>query len=552
MAARSNRSTTASKETVKTVASKPEQPTPTPAVSMSTPRGMSRMKVLSKGRSAHFDEQAAFRLSGTGTFFEAASHATRLQPVRASGPNAANVEIERLRNRSRRTYVNDAFYRQACRQMANNLIHYGIKPANIKDRKLLSLWKKWMKEADARGRLNFFGLQWLLALVVARDGEGFVRFRTRKPGDMKSGINFQVQCLEGDYVKLDDSRLAPNGNIIISGVERDLIERVVAYWMLDHHPHDLILAHGNNVLPKRVPASDVLHVYMPDRFSDTRGYPFGAAALNTSDSRKTFDDAHLEAKKSQAMNVGFVTKPRDEEAPTFNPDGVDADGTEYIGYEPNTLTILPEGHDVKFSAPTPVDPNYGSYKREVLSELAVAFGLAVEHITLNFEKVNDRQYRAIMLECTRYFESLQYHMIVSQFAEPVWNRFVDEAYLSGLWKPEDGMDVDDYKDPDWMTPARGHIHPLQEIAAFSQAVRDGFTSRKRVASSFGEDIEDIDDENEIDQARAKSKDLRYTIYPSLDADTEAVLRTLEEDPDAETDTAQINAAGSGRSRRKMA
>jgi lambda family phage portal protein len=510
------------------------------AASMRTPRALARLKVASQGRSAHFNEQAAFRASGS-TFFEAASNAARLQPATGVGPNAANGEFERIRNRSRRTYANDAFYRQACRQMANNLVHYGIKPANIKDPVLLKLWKKWVKEADARGRMDFYGIQWLLALVVAREGEGFVRFRSRKPGDMKSGINFQIQCLEADYVPLDKSEVAPNGNIIISGVERDLIERVVAYWIYDYHPRDLVIANGNGGLPKRVPASDILHVYMPDRFSDTRGYAHGAAALNTSDSRKTFDDAHLEGKKSQAMNVGFVTKPRDEEAPTFDTEGVDEDGVQYIGYEPNTLSVLPEGHDVKFSSPTPVDPNYGAYKREVLSELAVAFGMAVELITLNFEKVNDRQYRAIMLECQRYFESLQYHMIVKQFAEPVWNRFVDEAYLAGLWEPEDGKTVDDYKDPDWMTPARGTIHPLQEIAAFSQAVRDGFTSRKRVAASFGEDIEDIDDENESDQLRAQDKNLRYPVYPALDV--EAVLQeALMEEAEAETETEQLAAA----------
>lgn len=86
-----------------------------------------------------------------------------------------------------------------------------------------------------------------------------------------------------------------------------------------------------------------------------------------------------------------------------------------------------------------------------------------------------------------------------------------------------------------MTPARGTIHPLQEIAAFSQAVRNGFTSRKRVAASFGEDIEDIDDENEVDQERAKRKDLRYPVYPAL----EALLQTLEDDPEAETETEQL-------------
>ncbi|WP_192886383.1 phage portal protein [Agrobacterium sp. LAD9] len=490
-------------------------------------RGLSRMRVLSQARSALFDNQAAFRTSG-GTFFEAASFAARLQPAHGSGPNAANTEIERVRNRSRRTYVNDAFYRQACRQLANNVVHYGIKPSNVQDPVLLKLWNQWTRESDARGQLDFYGQQWLTCLVAGRDGEGFGRFRPRKPGDMKSGINFQVQLLEADYVPLDKTEIAPTGNIIVSGVERNLIERVVAYHMYDYHPRDVVLAQGNGGLPKRVPASDVLHVYMPDRFSDTRGYPHGAAALNTSDNHKTFSDAHLESKKSQSMNVAFVTTPGVEEDPAFTPDGVGDDGVGYIGYEPNTLTVLPAGHDIKFSSPSAVDPNFGAYKRETLSEIAVAFGLAVEHVTLNFDKLGDRQYRAVMLECQRYFESLQYHMMVRQFSQPIWERFVDEAYLSGLWKPAAGKTVDDYKQISWMNPARGHIHPVQEIAAFAEAVRNGFTSRKRVAASFGEDIEEIDAENARDQERAKMLGLQYGAYPALEGmDFGTVLATSQ-------------------------
>ena len=97
-------------------------------------------------------------------------------------------------------------------------------------------------------------------------------------------------------------------------------------------------------------------------------------------------------------------------------------------------------------------------------------------------------------------------------------RFVDEAYLNDLWKPAEGRSVDSYKQIDWMNPARGHIHPVQEIAAFSQAIRDGITSRKRVAASHGEDIEDIDRENAEDQARAKRLGLMYPVYPGLEHD----------------------------------
>ena len=167
--------------------------------------------------------------------------------------------------------------------------------------------------------------------------------------------------------------------------------------------------------------------------------------------------------------------------------------------------------------------------------------MAVEHINLNFAKLGIHQYRAVMLECTRYFESLQYHMIVRQFCIPVWERFVDEAYPSGLWTPADGKTVDDYKDISWLNPARGHIHPVQEIAAFAEAVRNGFTSRKRVAASFGEDSEKIDAENARDQERAKRLGLQYGVYPALESMQFGTVLQQSQEEDAAAEGQDPNA-----------
>lgn len=129
---------------------------------------------------------------------------------------------------------------------------------------------------------------------------------------------------------------------------------------------------------------------------------------------------------------------------------------------------------------------------------------------------------------TKIIAHLQYQMIVRQFSQPIWERFVDEAYLSGLWKPAAGKTVDDYKEIVWMNLARGHIHPVQEISAYVEAIRAGITSRKRVAAALGEDAEEIDAENARDQQRARNLGLQKATYPALEGmNFQSVLQASE-------------------------
>ncbi|MDH0123292.1 phage portal protein [Brucella intermedia] len=454
-------------------------------------------------------------------FFEAASNSKTIEQSVDVGPNGYNAEIEKVRRRSRWMYANDSFYRQACRQVANNVVHYGIKPV-IKDKKLLKLWNRWQKEADVRGRMDLYGLQYVAGFVIPRDGEAIIRFRERRPGDMRSGINFQLQMLESDHLPLDYTQQAPNGNWIVSGVERDVIERPSGYWLYDFHPKDWQGTGQQSLVPKRVSAEDVLHIYMPERLSDSRGYPWGASALNITERIRTSDEAQIEKQLTQAGFAGVFKKPRlsSDEPKDELATQKDDDDQDFVPVERGTFAIVPDDYDVEFAPQTQSDANYGVFRREHLSGLAVAMGFAVEHISLNFEKLNDRTYRAVMLECQRYIESIQYHVFVNQFCKPVWRRFLSYAVLHGLWAVPEGQDLEDWFDVEWMVPARGHIHPLQEIMAFAEAVKNGFTSRKRVAASFGEDVEDIDLENSEDQTRAKMLKLLYPIYEKLMSDDE--------------------------------
>ncbi|MBY5684834.1 phage portal protein [Rhizobium leguminosarum] len=476
--------------------------------SLRTEAPASRNGPIKSMRSAHFDP---FSIHGNiAPLVEGASSSPRLMNVPNAGPNSINTRIEQMRARSRWFYLNDPFYRQACQQVANNVVHYGIKP-NIKHPVLRKIWKKWIREADARGRMDFYGLQWLMGVCIPRDGDAIIRFRDRRPGDMKSGINFQLQLLEPDYMPLEKNEQSVSGNLIIAGVERDRIERPVRYWLYDYHPREWQLSGKNNYTAKPVDAADVLHVYMPDRFSDTRGYPWAISAINTVERLRTYDEAELERKIGQSTFGGFFKKPRlsgDEKNPLVGDNQPD----QIPGLDPNSWLQLPEDWDVELVSPAANDANYPSYRREGLSGLAVAIGFSVEMINLNFDKINDRIYRAMMLEVTRKIESLQYHMMEQQVCQPVWERLVDEAYLNGLFEPEEGKAVEDYYEVEWIAPARGHINPLQEIQAYATSVEKGFQSRKRISSKFGEDVEEIDEENAVDQERSRKKGLGYTVY----------------------------------------
>lgn len=502
--------------------SKAKSSTSMAAVSAANTKFLARNGIVRQFQS---DLGSNFGFGASRTYYEAASNSPSIEYAPDYGPNSANGELQKIQRRSRWTFANDGFWANACRQSGNNIIGYGIKP-RIKDPILRKKWRQWEREADARGVLNLHLMAHQIFVTTPRDGEVFVRFRPRRKEDMRSGVPFQIQPLESDYVPADKNELAPNGNIIISGIEKDAIDRVQAYWMYEYHPRDFARIDKRSFLPKRVPASEVLHVYRPDRFESMRGFPWGAPALNKAESLKTYDEAELERKKGQAMHGGFITPPLGEDGKaTLGVDGADNNGLDFAGMTPGTWTVMDPGYEVEFSQPQGNDQNYPLYRREGMTEVAVCFGLSVEHVTLNFEKLNDRQWRANNLEVTRAIEANQ-ELAISQFYRPVWRRFVDACYLADIWKPEPGKTLDDYYDVEFMAPARGHIHPVQEVAAYKEANRCGYISRKRIAAMFGDDVEDIDEENALDQQRAMKLGLKYDVYGGLERiDFNAILQS---------------------------
>jgi lambda family phage portal protein len=446
------------------------------------------------------------------TYYQAATRSPKMKAPIDLGPNGANGEIPILRARSRYAKANYGWYRQAMHQLANNVVSYGITPI-IKFPDLKKLYLLWGEEADARGRSDINGLQWHIADTVGTDGEIVVRFRDRLDGDMLSGVPLQIQLMPADHLPIGYTQQSPSGNWIVDGVERDSIERVVRYWLYPTNPLDWRGATGS-LIPVPVDARDICHVFWPETVQSERGAPWAAAILNAMEMLRDYQQNEVEKKALQSKFTVIYSKPEGA-----SDQGGDYQGDEDDGSEPNFSALpagaaveAPEGYKPELVDMPQTDTNYEMFNRFTLSEVAVSIGLCVEQITMDFSKVNDRVYRAMMLEVARWILSIQFHMMVAQFLRPMWRRFVSAAILAGKWTPPKDAAPEDYMRVEFMPPARGHIHPIQEVQAFMMAVQAGFTSRSKVAAEYGFDIEEIDLENAADSQRAQIEGMAYTVY----------------------------------------
>ena len=433
--------------------------------------------------------------------YEAASPSERVQ----------HVELERIRARSRHAVRNNCHAKHALWVLVSNVVGYGIKPLTpYKD--LGELFEDWAEET------GFYRKQALACGTWLQSGEAIARFRSRLDGDMDS-VPLDVQVMEPDHLPLHNNAVAENGNLVFASIEEDLIGRIVAYHLYRDHPTDYVTGRSQTWTTSRVPAKEVMHVYLQERPGQRRGVPVFATALNTLDALGVYDDAELERKKGAAMFGGFYRKPLDAEGGIPEAFGdLDDEGLVLQPLQPNTWLELPVGYDVEMATPPSGDANYSPFRREQLAAVAVSLHMCYEHLTWNFEKLGDRQYRAAMLEFVRLVEMWQYHVLIDLFCAPIWKRFVETAILTGRWVPPEGARPRDYLRAQWTPPARGYVHPVQDIQAYSAAIRAGITSRKRVAGQLGEDVRQIDMENAQDQEAAEQLGLKYSTYVGQDAD----------------------------------
>ncbi len=414
----------------------------------------------------------------------------------SAGPNnALSGSLSQLRSRSRDLFRNNPWVANGFRSLASNLVGCGITPRWILDdaelkKSIQQKWFEWTNDADFDGQTDFYGLQMLVAQTLMQSGEVLIRI---VPGTLqdKAIVPLTLQVLEPDFLVDDYDRVLDNGNKLQMGIEFNPRGKRVAYHLHKSHPGEANLNQVNTI---RVPAQNILHIYRIDRPGQLRGAPWVSSVLLKLRELDQYEDAELVRKKTAALFAGFITEPGD-----FNPQGERSDE---IGLEPGMLKHLAPGESIEFSQPSDVGGSYEVWIKQQLRGVAAGMGVTYEQLTGDLTGVNYSSIRAGLIEFRRQVECLQHHLIVQQLCQPITNRWIHLAVLSGAISIPDYINNPrKYQRVEWQPPGWDWVDPLKDIKAEILAMQHNLKARQDIIAKYGMDAEEVDTKISQDKFR---------------------------------------------------
>ena len=460
-----------------------------------------------------------------------------------SADSELRSDLSVLRARSRELERNNEHALNAIRIVANNVIKTGIglqarvmsvsgkhnERVNARIEEVFETWSQ-ADHCHTAGKLHFHDIERLMLKTLVRDGEVLIR-KVRQPFGA-SRIPLSLEIIEAD--RLADqwqSARAPNGNMIRMGVEMDQWMRPVAYWLHPGHPGDIQFSAFSAGSLLRIPADEIFHLYIIDRWPQTRGEPWFHATLKRMRNVSGYEEAEVVAARASASIMGLV-----ESAEMPEPDGAE-DNKQLTDLEPGVIEYLNPGE--KFQGFSPTRPNAAleAFMRHMLRSVAAGIGCSYAALTRDYSQANYSSERAAQLEDRILWRILQ-GWFIRNFRQQLHKEFIRAAVLGGelpfddyYTRPEK-YEVARFKPPGW-----SWVDPTKEVAAFKEAIKGGMTTLSDVIAQTGDGA----DPEEIFRQRREELDLLAELGLSFDTDPGAQAQAAPpakeepEEPDAPSD-----------------
>jgi len=429
---------------------------------------------------------------------------------RSRGPNADLRQVlQRIVSRHQDQVDSDAWADKAIKVVVNNWIGEGIvgEPVN-KNKRYSLLWNDWANSTacDFYGKLNFYGLQALVARTIAVRGSCLIRRRVDERLLLQGLPPLTLQVLEPDWLDMSKD----NGSSIVFGKEYDDEGRLTGYYIRKNHPGESDWRQSR-LGSDLVEASQICHVYDVRRPGQATGVPWGASSLLTLRDIGDHAQARMMLDKLACCFTAFVT---DSDPESVLPDAASPDAsipTLFEKLEPGAIEVLPPGKSVQFSSP-PTAGNFIEMQRHHLHSVAAGYGITFEALTGILSEVNFSSGRMGWLEFHRNVGHWRWNIAIPQFLDPVSQWFATAVIQAGMANRVNSRML-------WTPPRREMINPSEEIPALVAAIRGGLTSLSEVQRSLGYVPAQVLEELAQDLANARSKDLALSVDAKLVSDS---------------------------------
>lgn len=420
------------------------------------------------------------------------------------------TQLPYLRGRSRDLCANNEYAKRFIHQCRTNIVGpVGITLQNrAKDNNgtlddaansaIEAHWKTWSMRGncDVTSKLSRADFERLIVESVARDGEVLFKKVPGYDNDQRYGL----QLIEADYLDHKLNRQGTDGSAIRMGVELDGWGKPTHYHLLKKHPGDL--RGGQRRDHEIVPASEIVHLFIPMRAHQTRGVPWMHAAMLSLYDLGGYREAAIVAARVGASKMGIFVTPTGEE---YAGDDKDSAGNIITEAEPGTFEQVPEGTTLESWDPTYPHDQFESFNKAMLRGMAGGLGVAYHTFASDLEGVNFSSARAGVLEERDMWMVLQQWLVDGFNAQvyPEWllHQLMERNILLPNGSALPAAKFDKYNAATWQPRRWAWVDPLKDIKANREAIDARVRSISSVIREAGDDPDDVFLEIQTERAK---------------------------------------------------
>ena len=446
---------------------------------------------------------------------------SKFATTRRSSDAAIRPDLENLRSRARVLAEDNDYARQFLGLCVTNIIG----PAGIRlqvraadqdgredpaaNKVIEQAWADWSRKdnASVSGQYSWEAIQRLVVRTVARDGEALIRIVRGYPDNP---WRFSLQMLEGDHLNVNHNHLLPNGNEIRMGVEFNKWSKPVAYHINVKHPGDTTY-YWNAKPVQRVPADEIIHLFVPDRFNQARGVTWLHTAMLRLHNLEGYEQAELIAARIAASKMGFYTKDS-EGLPDGGMPGAstqDVDGTFIDEVEPGTFAKLPPGWGFDTFDPNHPNSAFAVFVKATLRGLSSGLGVSYNALANDLEGVNYSSLRSGALQERDAWKILQAWQADS-FHQIVYEEWLKMALLTGQVRLPLAKFDKWSRAARWQPRGWDWVDPTKDIGATLDAINGGLKTRAQALAERGQDLDDVLAQLAAEEKKIKAAGLKFT------------------------------------------
>lgn len=361
---------------------------------------------------------------------------------------------------------------------------------------LKRMWTTWCEaeHCTVDGRLSFLEVQHLWAKTEPTDGE----FIVRMVSGFDNPFGFALELIDVDQLDLNYND-GPNagGNQVVMGVEMDRWQRPVAFHFRTSHPSDPSARRPGTPDRTRVPAADIIHLFLSERINQKRGITWFYTVMLTSRMLEGYLESELVAARVGASNCGFIVTKGEEGAAGYVPPVAGVE--ESMEAAPGVFRRLGPGEEIQSFASEHPNGAFGDFHKAVMRQVGSGLDLSMATLASDLSDANYSSMREGKLSERDVWKCLQVRL-AEKMHRRVYRRLLESASLTGAVRlPSD--DYTAYLEHMWRPRTWPLIEPEKDLATMHSSVQLGIDSRTRIAASLGRNLEevfaDLDRENQL-------------------------------------------------------